>query len=62
MPGKLCYVYVEFSYNKDSMGDLLDDIIDGGDGHSTGSFRWWRSSLWGDIYHLKIAPVKNPND
>ena len=62
--GTVCYFWVNISgFKDDIIAKIIDYKVDGGDGPKSGDFRWWKGSgVRNYRYHLKISPIKNPND
>ena len=64
--GVKCAVYTYFAYateDKRTLAKALDEYIDGGDGDKAGKFRYdYNSSGPSTRLHLKVSPIKNPND
>tara|TARA_Y100001960_G_C14772251_1_gene880816 strand:- start:3625 stop:4227 length:603 start_codon:yes stop_codon:yes gene_type:complete len=62
--GTKCYAWVYINGLDGSLAPAIDEIVDGGDGATSGNFRYFDSThaTWKYSYVLKISQVENPND
>ena len=62
--GRSCFIWIYInSIDNEDLAKLIDERIDGSDGKSKGSFRWYGpdgSSTY--RYALKYVPIENPHD